>query len=40
MGNRIIIIETNHDLLLEDGLIAAVSKTEVLLAESGETDIG
>ena len=24
MGNRIVIIETNRDLLLEDGLMAAV----------------
>ena len=40
MGNRIVITETNHDLLLEDRLMAAVRKTEVLLAENRETDIG
>ena len=40
MGNRIVITETNHDLLLEDGLMAAVRKTEVLLAENRKTDIG
>lgn len=40
VGNRIVMIETDHDPRFEDGFIAALNKIGVLLAERRKTDRG
>lgn len=40
MGNRMILIETSHDPLVEDGFIVVLNKIRVLLAKSSGVDIG